>query len=309
VTGPFAGVTVLELIQKGPGAYVTMMLADMGADIIKVETPSRGRESGSGGSAGQGDAKLQVANLANRGKRSIVLDLKHPDGRAVLAELAKRADVLVEGFRPGVTARLGADYASLSALNSRLIYCSLSGYGQDGPYRDLPGHDVNYIAIAGILSLVGEKGGPPIVPPNLIADFGGAALHAVAGISMALFAREKNGRGQHVELVLDVGDLLIHLILGGGDPGNRDAIFVERIGDPLHLQLRPVKIDCLHRDADLEMAGLDLGGLGVGEFEVVGRCSLFAVWPLADDRCRSERRQIDALDAGSGNLRAARAGD
>jgi crotonobetainyl-CoA:carnitine CoA-transferase CaiB-like acyl-CoA transferase len=200
VTGPFAGVTVLELIQKGPGAYVTMMLADMGADIIKVETPSRGRESGSGGSAGQGDAKLQVANLANRGKRSIVLDLKHPDGRAVLAELAKRADVLVEGFRPGVTARLGADYASLSALNSRLIYCSLSGYGQDGPYRDLPGHDVNYIAIAGILSLVGEKGGPPIVPPNLIADFGGAALHAVAGISMALFAREKNGRGQHVDI-------------------------------------------------------------------------------------------------------------
>jgi crotonobetainyl-CoA:carnitine CoA-transferase CaiB-like acyl-CoA transferase len=190
----------VELIQKGPGAYVTMMLGDMGADVIKVETPSRGRESGSGGSAGKGDALLQAANVANRGKRSIVLDLKHPDGKAVLAELAKKADVLVEGFRPGVTSRLGADYPTLSALNPRLIYCSLSGYGQDGPYRDLPGHDVNYIAIAGILGLVGEKGGSPVVPPNLIADFGGAALHAIAGVAMALFARERTGRGQHIDI-------------------------------------------------------------------------------------------------------------
>lgn len=200
MSGPLAGVTVLELIQKGPGAYVTMMLADMGADVIKIETPSRGKDSGSGGSAGKGDARLQAANIANRGKRSIVLDLKMPEGQEILGRLAGKADVLVEGFRPGVTARLGADFTALSAINPRLIYCSLSGYGQDGPYRDLPGHDVNYIGLAGILGLVGELDGPPIVPPNLIADFGGAAMHAVAGISMALFAREKSGRGQHVDI-------------------------------------------------------------------------------------------------------------
>lgn len=198
--GPLSGITVLELIQKGPGAFVTMMLADMGADVIKVETPSRARESGSGGSAKKGDPAEQVANIGNRGKRSVVLDLKHEKGREALSRLAAQADVLVEGFRPGVTKRLGADYETLSALNVRLIYCSLSGYGQDGPYRDLPGHDNNFIGFAGIQDLVGALDGPPIVPPNLIADFGGAGMHAVAGISMALFARERTGRGQHVDI-------------------------------------------------------------------------------------------------------------
>jgi len=200
MSGPLSGVTVLELIQKGPGAFVTMMLADMGADVIKVETPSRAKESGSGGSAKKGDPAQQVANIGNRGKRSIILDLKQEKGRAALARLAASADVLVEGFRPGVTARLGADYDTLAALNPRLVYCSLSGYGQDGPYRDLPGHDNNFIGFAGIQDLVGAEGGPPIVPPNLIADFGGAAMHAVAGISMALYARERTGRGQHVDI-------------------------------------------------------------------------------------------------------------
>ena len=200
MSGPLAGVVVLELIQKGPGAFVTMMLADMGADVIKVETPSRAKESGSGGSAKQGDAALQIANVGNRGKRSIVLDLKKPEGREVLGRLAASADVLVEGFRPGVAARLGADYETLSKINPRLILCSLSGYGQDGPYRDLPGHDINFIGFAGIQHLVGEADGPPIVPPNLIADFGGAAMHAVAGVSLALYARERTGRGQQIDI-------------------------------------------------------------------------------------------------------------
>jgi alpha-methylacyl-CoA racemase len=169
VTGPLADVKVLELIEKGPGAHVTMVMADMGADVIKVESPSSGRDSGSGGSAKSGNARLQAANVANRGKRSIVVDLKSDDGKQIIRRLAKTADVLVEGFRPGVTDRLGADYQTLSMDNPRLIYCSLSGYGQDGPYRDLPGHDINYIAMAGILSLVGERGAAPLVPPNLIA--------------------------------------------------------------------------------------------------------------------------------------------
>ena len=198
--GPLSGVKALELVQKGPGAFVTMMLADMGADVIKVEAPSREGESGSGGSPNAADALAQAANIVNRGKRSLVLDLKTKRGQAVLHELARRTDVVVEGFRPGVTARLSADYETLRVGNQRLIYCSLSGYGQDGPYRDLPGHDINYIAMAGILNLIGERGKPPIVPLNFIADFGGAALHAVAGIVMALFARERTGSGQLVDI-------------------------------------------------------------------------------------------------------------
>jgi len=198
--GPLSGVKALELVQKGPGAFVTMMLADMGADVIKVEAPSREGESGSGGSSNAADARAQAANIVNRGKRSLVLDLKTKRGQTVLQELARRTDVVVEGFRPGVTARLSADYETLRVGNQRLIYCSLSGYGQDGPYRDLPGHDINYIAMAGILNLIGERGKPPIVPLNFIADFGGAALHAVAGIVMALFARERTGAGQLVDI-------------------------------------------------------------------------------------------------------------
>jgi len=200
MTGPLADIRVLELIEKGPGAHVTMMLADMGADVIKVEPPARGRESGSGGSPAAEHARLQAANISNRGKRSMVLDLKSSDGQQILQRLVQQVDVVVEGFRPGVTARLRADYDALSACNSKLIYCSLSGYGQDGPYRDLPGHDINYISMAGILNLVGGLGGPPVVPPNLIADFGGAALHAVCGIVMALYARCRTGRGQHVDI-------------------------------------------------------------------------------------------------------------
>ncbi len=198
--GPLSGVKVLELVKKGPGAFVTMMLADMGADVIKVEAPSPEGESGSGGSPVDADARAQAANIVNRGKRSLVLDLKTKRGQEVLHALARGTDVVVEGFRPGVTARLSADYETLRIGNQRLIYCSLSGYGQDGPYRDLPGHDINYIAMAGILNLIGEPGKPPIVPLNFIADFGGAALHAVAGIVMALFARERTGTGQLVDV-------------------------------------------------------------------------------------------------------------
>jgi crotonobetainyl-CoA:carnitine CoA-transferase CaiB-like acyl-CoA transferase len=197
---PLDGVMVLELVQKGPGAYATMMLADMGADVIKIETPPRTGESGSGGSASAADARAQAANMTNRGKRSLVLDLKDPFGQQVFQKLAARATVIVEGFRPGVTQRLKADYDTLRASNPGLIYCSMSGYGQSGPYRDLPAHDLNFIGTAGVLNFIGPQTGAPVVPPNLIADYGGAALHAVAGISMALLVRHQTGQGQLVDI-------------------------------------------------------------------------------------------------------------
>lgn len=197
---PLDGVTVLELVQKGPGAFVAMMLADMGAKVIKIETPARTAESGSGGSPKGPSAAAQAVNMVNRGKHSIVLDLKMDEGQAILHRLATSATVVIEGFRPEVTKRLNADYPALRKLNPGLVYCSLSGYGQDGPYRDLPGHDLNFVGMAGILNLLGPRNGSPVVPPNLIADYGGAAMHAFAGISLALMVREKTGKGQHVDI-------------------------------------------------------------------------------------------------------------
>jgi crotonobetainyl-CoA:carnitine CoA-transferase CaiB-like acyl-CoA transferase len=130
----------------------------------------------------------------------MTLNLKAPEGQAVLRKLAATADVIVEGFRPGVTKRLGADYETLRVSNPRLIYCSLSGFGQDGPYRDRPAHDMNYLSLAGVLNLIGEKDRKPVIPLNLVADYAGASLHGALGIMMALFARERTGRGQHVDV-------------------------------------------------------------------------------------------------------------
>ena len=199
MTGALAGTTVLELTRVSPGSFCTMILADMGADVLKVETPpALGPESGSGVSA---RTERQAAfSYVNRNKRSLGLNLKTPEGQSILHQLAAGADVLVEGFRPGVMQRLNADYATLSQLNPRLVYCSLSGFGQAGPYRDRPAHDLNYLAISGVLHLIGEVGRPPAIPLNIIADYGGAAMHGVVGILLALFARHRTGRGQHVDV-------------------------------------------------------------------------------------------------------------
>ena len=138
--------------------------------------------------------------VVDRNKQSITLDLKHPDGKAILRRLIERADILVEGFRPGVMRRLGADYDTVNEGNPRLIYCSLTGFGHDGPYRDLPAHDWNYTGMGGALSLIGPRGGPPFLPASLIADMAGAGLHGVIGILLALAARERTGRGQFVDV-------------------------------------------------------------------------------------------------------------
>ena len=139
-------------------------------------------------------------NALNRNKKSIRLNLKSDEGRQVFYRLAKDADVIVEGFRPGVAKRMGVDYETIKKLNPRIIYCALSGYGQDGPYSQYPGHDINYISFTGALNLIGWPGQPPAIPLNFLADFAGASLHGVMGIMLALFAREKTGRGQFVDI-------------------------------------------------------------------------------------------------------------
>ena len=198
--GALDGIKILELTRVGPGAFCTMMLADMGAEVLKIEAPPSGKLAGSGASPKPEDARKLATSFTNRNKKSMTLNLKDPAGQAILRELVKRYDVLVEGFRPGVMQRLGGDYETLKKLNPRLVYCALSGYGQDGPYRDYPAHDLNYLSLAGVANLIGSPEGPPAIPLNIVADYAGATMHGVAGIMFALFARERTGEGQFVDV-------------------------------------------------------------------------------------------------------------
>ena len=195
MASPLAGIKILELIRVAPGEFCTMMLADMGADVLKIETPPTAAAPDP-----QTASRRAAFSFVNRNKRSIALHLKHPSGQAILHKIVQDADVLVEGFRPGVMARLGGDYETLSQINPRLIYCSLSGFGQDGPYHRHPAHDINYLAIGGVLNLIGQADQPPAIPLNIVADYAGASMHGVAGILLALMARQRTGRGQYVDI-------------------------------------------------------------------------------------------------------------
>jgi alpha-methylacyl-CoA racemase len=192
--GVLDGIKILELARVPPAEMPGMMFADMGADVLKIETPDPHRDESL-------EAQRREAfAFVNRNKRSLSLNLKAPEGQAIFKKLAADADVIVEGFRPGVMKRLGADYETIRALNPRIVYCSLSGFGQDGPYRDFPAHDMNYLSLAGVLGLIGEADRKPAIPLNLVADYAGASLHGALGIMLALFARERTGRGQHVDV-------------------------------------------------------------------------------------------------------------
>jgi crotonobetainyl-CoA:carnitine CoA-transferase CaiB-like acyl-CoA transferase len=197
------GIRIIELVHLPPGELCTMVLGDLGADITKVEPLPQAAGRGAGVYADQNVEMLQNAqafNALNRNKKSIRLNLKSHEGRSVFYKMLKDADVVVEGFRPGVVKRMGVDYETVRKINPRIVYCSLSGYGQDGPYSQYPGHDINYIGIAGALNLVGWPGQPPAIPLNLLADFAGASMHGVAGILAALMARQRTGEGQLVDI-------------------------------------------------------------------------------------------------------------
>lgn len=206
------GTRVLDLSRLAPGPFCSMLLADMGADVLLVEAPPTQLHSPEAGPSPEdpGEAERELAHDAlRRNKRSLILNLKDNEGRRIFHRLAESADVVLEGFRPGVVARLGVDYATLSRLNPRLVYCSLSGYGQDGPYADLVGHDINYISIAGVLGMIGWPGTPPAIPLNLLADYAGGGLLAAFGIVTALLARQRTGRGQYVDVAMSDGVLYL----------------------------------------------------------------------------------------------------
>jgi alpha-methylacyl-CoA racemase len=199
MASPLDGIKVVEMTRQGPGPFCAMVLGDLGAEVIRVEEPG----------SGSVDPDKNAFNALNRNKRSIILDLKQASGREALHRLASQSDVFIEGFRPGVVKRLDCDYETLNKINPRLVYCSISGYGQDGPYKNVGGHDLNYIAMTGALSLFAHPGGPPIVPPNVMADFAGGGLYAAVTILAALMARIQTGGGQYLDIALSDGVLYL----------------------------------------------------------------------------------------------------
>jgi alpha-methylacyl-CoA racemase len=195
---PLAGIRVLDFSTLLPGPLAGLFLAEAGAEVIKIERPGVGDEMRTYEPRLGEDSANFV--LLNRGKRSIAIDLKAPDALARLTPLIQSADVLIEQFRPGVMDRLGLGYAALSKINPRLIYCSISGFGQSGPRRDMAGHDLNYLALTGLLSLTGDDNGAPGMPHTLIADIAAGSYPAVINVLMALLARQHTGRGTYLDI-------------------------------------------------------------------------------------------------------------
>lgn len=202
--GPLEGVKVVELAGIGPAPFACMMLAELGAEVLRIDRP--------GGGPSLGPPEL---DLLNRGRRSAALDLKQPAAVDVVRRLVAQADVLVEGFRPGVAERLGLGPEDCQAINPRLVYGRMTGWGQDGPLAQTAGHDIDYLALSGALHLIGRAGGPPQVPANLLGDFAGGSLYLVIGVLAALHESQRSGRGQVVDAaIVDGSAHLTTMLLG-----------------------------------------------------------------------------------------------
>ena len=204
--GPLAGVRILEIAGIGPGPFAAMMLADMGAEVLRID-----RAQNVGSKAGE----EPPGDLLNRGRRSLGLDLKNPDGVAALLKLVEQADALLEGFRPGVMERLGIGPEVCLERNPGLVYGRMTGWGQTGPLAHAAGHDINYIALAGTLDGIGRAGEKPLPPLNLVGDFGGGGMLLAFGIVTALFERSRSGRGQVVDAAMVDGAALLMTMMHG----------------------------------------------------------------------------------------------
>ncbi|MFF9489688.1 CaiB/BaiF CoA transferase family protein [Streptomyces sp. NPDC014676] len=207
--GPLTGVRVVELAGIGPGPFAAMLLADLGADVVRVDRPG-----------GPGLGIDPARDVTNRNKRSVIVDLKDPDGPARVLDLAERADVLIEGYRPGVAERLGVGPGDCHARNPRLVYGRMTGWGQQGPLADRAGHDIAYIALTGTLGMIGDPDRPPAVPANLLGDYAGGSLYLVVGVLAALHHARATGTGQVVDAAIVDGtahlSTMIHGMLAAG---------------------------------------------------------------------------------------------
>jgi alpha-methylacyl-CoA racemase len=204
--GPLAGIRVLEFEAIGPGPFAGMLLADMGADVLLVDRP---------GASELGLKRERWMDVMLRGRRSVTLDLKSPVAKGTALELVSRADALIEGFRPGVMERLGLGPDACLARNPKLVYGRMTGWGQDGPLAPRAGHDINYIALAGVLHAFGRKGEAPVPPLNLVGDFGGGGMLLGFGIACALLHAQKTGRGQVVDAAMVEGASLLAAMFAG----------------------------------------------------------------------------------------------
>jgi len=202
--GPLAGVRVVELAGIGPGPFCGMLLADLGAEVIRVDRPG-----------GPPSPVPLDKDVTSRGKRRVVVDLKHPRGAAVVLGLAAASDALIEGYRPGVAERLGVGPADCWSRNPRLVYGRMTGWGQDGPLSGAAGHDVAYIAVTGALHAIGRAGGPPQVPVNYLGDFGGGALFLAFGVVAGLLSARQTGRGQVVDAAIVDGTAVLQAMTYG----------------------------------------------------------------------------------------------
>jgi alpha-methylacyl-CoA racemase len=204
--GPLAGVRVVELGGVGPTPFCAMLLSDLGADVIRLDRPP----------GYDGGAPIEARfNLLNRGRRSVVADLKQPAAVEAALRLVGAADVVLEGFRPGVAEKLGLGPAPCTAVNPALVYGRMTGWGQHGPLAREPGHDVNYIALTGVLHAVGRADGPPAIPLNLAGDFGGGALYLALGVVSALLESRVSGRGQVVDAAMVDGSASLMTLFYG----------------------------------------------------------------------------------------------
>ena len=206
MAGPLAGVKVLELEAIGPAPFAGMLLADMGADVLVVDRPA---------SSGLGLKRERWYDVMLRGKRSVTLDLKASSGTQAALELITRADVLIEGFRPGVMERLGLGPDAALKANPRLVYGRMTGWGQEGPLAPRAGHDINYIALAGVLNAFGRKGQAPVPPLNLIGDFGGGGMFLAFGVACALLEARRTGHGQVVDAAMVDGTAILAAMFSG----------------------------------------------------------------------------------------------
>ncbi|MCY4085845.1 MAG: CaiB/BaiF CoA-transferase family protein [Actinomycetia bacterium] len=203
MAGPLATVRILELAGIGPAPFAGMVLADLGADVLRIDRPASFDPNPEGPSR----------DLLGRGKRSAVVDLKNTEGVLTMLGLVERAEALIEGFRPGVTERLGVGPGECLARNPRLVYGRMTGWGQEGPYAHAAGHDINYIALAGVLYGIGERGGAPVPPLNLIGDFGGGGMLLALGVVCALLEAGRSGQGQVVDAAMVDGSALLSTLI------------------------------------------------------------------------------------------------
>ncbi|MDE0116282.1 MAG: CaiB/BaiF CoA-transferase family protein [bacterium] len=204
--GPLKGIRVVEIAGIGPGPFAAMMLADLGADVVRIDRADRVRDE---------VPDTPHPDLLNRGRRSVGIDLKHPDGPEIVLSLAEGADGLIEGFRPGVAERLGIGPDECLARNPKLVYGRMTGWGQDGPYSSMAGHDINYIALSGVLGAIGREGEAPVPPMNVAGDFGGGGMLLALGMLAAMLEARTSGRGQVVDASMVEGSaLLITMIYG-----------------------------------------------------------------------------------------------